>query len=61
MVETPPPPSRGNIGQVTVERVELYNHVPPPCRSIPVEFTPFPVQESILREVEILGRSSTYA
>ena len=50
---SPPPIARVTIKQITVERVELYHHVPPLERPIPVEFTPFHVEDSIPGEAEI--------
>ena len=49
----PHPPSRATIENITSKRVELYCHVPPSGRSIPVEITPFPVEYSISEEAGI--------
>ena len=38
---------------MTAERVEIYHHVPPPGRSIPMEVTPFPAEDSITGYADI--------
>ena len=40
-----PPPVRVTIKHMTVDRVDLYRHIPLPGRPIPVVITPFPVEE----------------
>ena len=41
------------IERMTVKGVEIYPHIPPSGRSIPVEVTPFPIENSIMGETEI--------
>ena len=53
MVEPPPPPARTTIKGMMSDRVALYRHVPPPVRTIPVEVTPFLVEDSIPEEAEV--------
>ena len=49
----PPPPSRITIKRMTGERMELYRHILPPVSPIPVDFFPFPVEDSISRKSDI--------
>ena len=49
-----PPPARVTIKQMTSERVELYQHVPHPGRYTTLDVTPFPVEDSIPGEAEIV-------
>ena len=43
--DPPSPPARVTIERMTSDRVELYCHVPPTGRPIPVEVTPLPVED----------------
>ena len=43
-----PTPNRVSLETLTAKRAELYAHVPPPGRPIPIEVAPFPVDENIL-------------
>ena len=45
-----PPPARVSLETLTEERADLYAHVPPPGRHIPIEVGPFPVDENIMGE-----------
>ena len=47
------PPARVTLDRVTVDRVELYNYVPPQGKNIPISIQPFPVDDSISTEDEI--------
>ena len=49
----PPPPARIFLETPTAERAELYAHVPPPGRPIPVKVSHFPVDDTILGGEEI--------
>ena len=42
-----PSPACITLSQITMDRVELCQRVPPPGDSIPVETDPFPIDESI--------------
>ena len=41
------------LKRITAERVEMYNHVPPPGDNIPVTVTPSEVDDSVPTEDEI--------
>ena len=43
-----PPPARVSLETLTEEHAELHAHVPPPGRPIPIEVSPFPVDDDIL-------------
>ena len=46
-MERTPPPSRVAIATMMTERFEIYRHIPPPGESIPVEDSPFLVDDDI--------------
>ena len=46
-VDRPPPPARVDLATITVEREEIYQHVPPPGEPIPVGDLPFLVDDDI--------------
>ena len=52
-VDRTPPPIFISLDTLTAERAELYVHVPPPGRPIPIEVSPLPVDDNILGEEEI--------
>ena len=52
-VNGPPTPPTVAVSTITVERVELYRHVPPPRQLIPMGVQPFLVDDSILEYKEI--------
>ena len=52
-VDCAPLPAWVTLKQITVERVELYSHVPPPGTNIPIYMQPFPVDDSVPTEDEI--------
>ena len=50
----PPPPSeRISLETLTMERAEIYAHVPPPGRPIIIELSHLPVDDNILGEENI--------
>ena len=51
--DRPPPPLRISMETLTAERAELYAHVPPPWRPIPIEVAPFPIYDNIPGENDI--------
>ena len=52
MVE-PPPPDRVTIDRMATYRVSLYLQFLPLVSPMPVEYTPFPVEDSIPEEADI--------
>ena len=54
-IDPPPPPLPEHISleTLTAERAELYSHVAPPGRTIPIKMAPFPVDDTILGEEDI--------
>ena len=48
-----PPLSRVSLETLTAERADLYTHVTPPGRPIPIEVAPFQMDENILGEEDI--------
>ena len=52
-VEPRPKPSHKNTEKQTVERVELYERVPPPGDPIPINISPKEVPDACPREVEL--------
>ena len=52
-VDHAPPPTRVNLERITVERVDLYRHVPPSRENIPVFVEPFQVEDLIPTEDDI--------
>ena len=42
--QLPPPPAIVAINSMTSDKVEIYCHIPPTGRTVPVEVTPFPVE-----------------
>ena len=40
---------------MTAERVTLYRHIPPLGRTVQVEVTLFPIEDSILEKAEVAG------
>ena len=48
-----PPPARATIERITLDRVELYIHVPPLGENIPVIVTPSDVDDLVPTEDEI--------
>ena len=48
-----PPPVIATIKYITVERVEIYCHVPPTGKTIPMEGTPIPVEDYVTDEDEV--------
>ena len=46
-------PSQVTLKRITAERVDLYHHVPPLGKNIPVSVDPLPVEESVPTEDEI--------
>ena len=53
MANRPLPPARISLETLTLERVELYAHIPPPGQHITIEVDPFSVDDNILGEEEI--------
>ena len=49
----PPPLARISLETLTAERAELYAHVLPPRRTIPIDVSPFPVDDNIPGEEDI--------
>ena len=52
-VDRTPPPDRVTITTMTTERVEIYQHVPPPGEIIPVGDIPFLMDDVIPEDEEI--------
>ena len=52
-VDPAPPPSQVTLEQITVERVDLYRHVPPSGENIPVFVEPFQVEDLVPTEDDI--------
>ena len=52
-VNRAPPPARDTLERITVDRVELYSHVPTPGDNIPVTVTPSEIYDSVPTEDEI--------
>ena len=53
MANRPPPPESVSLENLVAEGVELYDHVLPPGRPIPIEVSPFPVDCNILGKEDI--------
>ena len=45
--QLPPPPDIVAINSMTSDKVEIYCHIPPTGRTVPVEVTHFPVEYSV--------------
>ena len=52
-VNRAPPPARDTLERITVERVELYSHMPTPGDNIPVTVTPSEIDDLVPTEDEI--------
>ena len=52
-VNRAPPPAQATLERITVDRVELYSHVPPLGDNIPVTVTPSDVDDSVPTEDKI--------
>ena len=53
MANRPLPPARISLETLTLERVELYAHIPPPGQHITIEVDPFSVDDNIPGEEDI--------
>ena len=50
----PPPPAHIYLETLVAEHAELYAHIPPPGWPIPIEVAPFPVDDNIPGEDDIV-------
>ena len=53
MANRPPPLARVSLETLMAECAELYNCISTPGRTIPIEVTPFPVDENIPEKEDI--------
>ena len=51
--DRPPKPCHASMARQTAERVALYQRVPPPGESIPINVDPFQIDDSVPKEPEI--------
>ena len=49
-VDRAPPPAWVTLERIKVERVELYNYIPPTGTNIPISVQPLPVDDSVPTE-----------